>query len=152
MQREGVVTVVARHGRLLVIKRAEGLLAGGAWCFVGGGIEAGEDQAAAAVREFREEVAGAIRPERKIWEYTRPDGGLKLHWWRCTLLPRPLVANPAEVAELRWLEPAAIQALPQLLASNRAFLASPAFAALDLAPVEDADSARVTPFHRVFVA
>lgn len=152
MQREGVVVVVARHGRLLVIKRAAGLLAGGAWCFVGGGIEPGEDQPAAAVREFHEEVAGAIRPERKIWEYTRPDGELKLHWWLCTLLPRPLVANPAEVAELRWLEPAAIQALPHLLASNRAFLASPAFAAVDLAPADDAATGGLSPFHRVFVA
>lgn len=120
---EGIVVVVARAGRLLMIRRAAHIFAGGAWCFVGGGIEPGENQSAAAVREFREEVGGAVQPVRKIWEYDRPDGRLKLHWWLCELGDGELSPNANEVAEVRWCSPAEIIRLPELLDSNRAFMA-----------------------------
>jgi mutator protein MutT len=120
--RQGVVAVVYREGRFLIIRRAEGILAGGAWCFVGGAIEPGETQAAALVREFREEVGGDIQPVRKVWEYARPDGRLLLHWWLGTTNGEPLRANPAEVAEIRWCTPGEIETLPGLLESNRTFL------------------------------
>ena len=77
---QGVVVVGRREGRFLMIRRAPGVLAGGAWCFVGGAIEPGETQPQAVVREFAEEVGGRAQPLRKIWEYTRPDGKLVLHW------------------------------------------------------------------------
>ena len=118
---QGVVVVVHRDGRFLMIKRAQGILAGGAWCFVGGEIEDAESQAEAAVREFREEVGGAIRPVGKIWEYTSSDGKLLLHWWLAELDDAPLTANPAEVAEMRWCMPDEIESLPDLLESNRTF-------------------------------
>ena len=38
---QGVVVVVRRGEEFLMIKRAEGILVGGAWCFVGGSIERG---------------------------------------------------------------------------------------------------------------
>jgi mutator protein MutT len=121
---QGVVVVVASAGRLLVIRRAEGIRAAGAWCFVGGAIEDGETPEQAVVREFREEVGGIVRPIRKVWEWERPDGRLRLHWWLAELDGTPLVPNPAEVGEYRWLHPADISALPSLLESNRAFLAA----------------------------
>ncbi len=120
--REGVVVVVRRDGRFLMIERAAGVLAGGAWCFVGGGIEPGESQAQAVVREFAEEVGGVVEPVKKIWEYRRPDGKLLLHWWLAELRSERLAANPAEVAALRWLTPAEITTLPNVLDSNLAFL------------------------------
>ncbi len=118
----GVVVVVQRAGRFLLIRRAAGVAAPGAWCFVGGAVEPGETQAAAAVREFREEVGGEIRPLRPIWEYVRPDGRLRLHYWEAELISEPLRANPAEVAELRWCAPAEIEALPGVLESNVVFV------------------------------
>lgn len=120
--RHGVVIVVSRAGRYLVIRRAEGILAAGAWCFVGGGIDAGETQEVAVVREFREEVGGSVRPIRKVWEYIRPDGKLHLHWWLVELLEGALLPNPHEVAEMRWCTVAEILELPDLLESNRQFL------------------------------
>lgn len=118
----GVVVVVARGGRLLVIRRAAGVVAPDAWCFVGGAIEAGETEPEAVVREFREEVGGAVRPLRRIWNYTRPDGKLHLSWWLAELGSAHLRPDPAEVAELRWCTPAEIAMLPNVLESNRAFL------------------------------
>ncbi len=118
----GVVVVVLHEGRYLVIKRAANVIAPGTWCFVGGAIEPGETQQDAIVREFREEVGGKVRPVRLIWEYTRPDGQLHLYWWLVELEPGPLQVNPEEVAEIRWCTPAEIDALPDVLPSNREFL------------------------------
>lgn len=118
----GVVVVVQREGRYLVIRRGPGVIVPGAWCFVGGAIEPGESEAAAVAREFREEVGGRVRPVERVWEYVRPDGKLRLFWWRAELLDDALHPNPAEVAELRWLTPAEIKRLPGVLESNLAFL------------------------------
>lgn len=119
---EGVVVIVLVEQRYLMIRRAAGILAGGAWCFVGGAIDAGEGQADAVIREFREEVGGLVRPIAKVWEYTQPDGGLRLHWWAAELLSADLVANPAEVAEIRWLTRDEIERLENVLESNRRYL------------------------------
>ena len=82
---QGVVIVVRRGPRFLVLRRAAHILAGGAWCFVGGAIDTDESQAEAVIREFREEVGGEVQPVAKIWEYNRPDGQLRLHWWLARL-------------------------------------------------------------------
>ena len=120
--RRGVVVIVQRGERYLVIRRAPHVIAPGAWCFVGGAIEPGESEADAVIREFREEVGGIVRPLRRIWEYTRPDGRLHLAWWLAELVADRLAANPDEVAEYAWHTAAEIEGLPNLLDSNRAFL------------------------------
>ncbi len=119
---EGVVVVVRRGERFLVIRRAPHVIAPGAWCFVGGAILPGESQPDAVVREFREEVSGQVRPVACVWQYEQPDGGLRLYWWLADLLDGSLRANPNEVAELRWCDWQEIRALPGLLASNVQFL------------------------------
>jgi (d)CTP diphosphatase len=119
---QGVVIVVRRGPRFLVVRRAAHIPAGGAWCFVGGAIDAGESQEEAVIREFREEVGGEVQPLAKIWEYNRPDGHLRLHWWLAQLTTSELRANPAEVAEIRWCTPDEIEALPGILDGNITFL------------------------------
>ncbi len=119
---QGVVIVVLREGRFLMIRRAAGVLAGGSWCFVGGGIEPGETQALAVAREFAEEVGGRVEPLRKIWEYRRPDGKLLLHWWLARMEDGALEPNLAEVAEIRWCRPEEVESLPTLLESNALFM------------------------------
>ena len=116
------MVVVKNDDRWLIIRRAAHILAGGAWCFVGGAIEPEEEQAAAVIREFREEVDGIVRPIRKIWEYNRSDGNLRLHWWLAEHDGGPLRPNPAEGAELRWATTGEILALDAVLESNVEFL------------------------------
>jgi mutator protein MutT len=120
--RKGVVVVVRRAGRLLVIRRAAHIVAGGAWCFVGGAIDPGETPEQAVVREFQEEVGGQVRPVRPIWHYMRPDRSLRLEWWLAELDGEELTPNPAEVADLRWCTPDEIEELPGILENNLTFL------------------------------
>jgi 8-oxo-dGTP diphosphatase len=117
-----VVVVVHREGRFLMIRRSAEVVAGGAWCFVGGAMKTGETQPEAVVREFAEEAGGRVRPLRKVWEYRRPDGKLLLHWWLANMECGALEPDPLEVAEMRWCTPAEIEALPGLLESNLRFV------------------------------
>jgi 8-oxo-dGTP pyrophosphatase MutT (NUDIX family) len=95
--------VVARGGRILVIHRPKH----DDWGFPKGKLEAGEDEAAAAVREVEEEVGLAVRLGERLGEarYTLRDGR-----------PKTVVYFAAEaegeaapgdgVDEIRWVTPA----------------------------------------------
>ncbi|HPD28890.1 MAG TPA: NUDIX domain-containing protein [Phycisphaerae bacterium] len=122
--RHGVVAVIERDGRWLMIRRGEGVIAPGYWCFPGGGIEAGETPELALVREIREEIGMDVRPERVIFRWQRPDGKLMLEWWRASFSderqePR---LSPDEVAEIRWVTLAELKTLRPALESNHIFL------------------------------
>lgn len=120
---EGVVAVLCRDGRMLAIRRAAGIPASGAWCFPGGAIEAGESVEQALVREIAEELGVAIRPLREVWRWRRPDGSLMLHWWMAELDgDGPIVPNPAEVAEVRWVTVEEFLRLEPSLESNLLFM------------------------------
>ena len=80
IRRRGAVAVVIRDARFLVIRRSAQVVASGAFCFPGGGIEAGESEEQALVREFQEELGAAVRPVRCIWtSITR--WHVELAWW-----------------------------------------------------------------------
>lgn len=120
----GVVAVIERDGRWLMIRRAETVIAPGFWCFPGGGIEAGETAEQAVVREIREELELDVLPDREIWRWHRPDGRLVLHWWRVLLADKRQepCPSPHEVAEARWLTVSEIRELRPALESNGIFL------------------------------
>ena len=120
----GVVAVIQHNDRLLVIRRAEGVIAPGCWCFPGGGVEPGESMPDALVREVREEIGIDVEAVEPLWEWTRPDGLLVLSWWRARLLDSSAILNPnpAEVAETRWATPDEVRRLHPLLPSNLDFL------------------------------
>ena len=120
--RQGAVAVVVRGGRFLVIRRSAAVVAPGAYCFPGGGIEAGETEEQALVREFREELGATIVPVRRVWRSTTR-WQVELAWWLGELaIEDTLELNPAEVDSVQWLAPDEMLALAELLESNRAFL------------------------------
>jgi len=120
--RRGVVGVVVRDGRMLVIRRAASVVAPLVYCFPGGGIEAGESEEEALVREFREEVGVACRPLRRLWRCVTP-WKVELAWWLAELSAGSVpTANPREVESVHWLIPQEMAQLADLLESNREFL------------------------------
>jgi (d)CTP diphosphatase len=120
--RYGVVGIVVRGGRFLVIRRSRSVEAPGAYCFPGGAIEDGETQPEALCREFREELGVSIRPIRRVWQ-SRTDWSVELAWWLAELPPRSsLQPCHKEVASTHWLTTEQIRGLPNLLSSNGQFL------------------------------
>lgn len=120
--RSGVVAVIPRQDRLLVIRRSQLVRAPGRYCFPGGGIDAGEDEQVALIRELREELNVTVRPERRLWTSITP-WSVSLAWWLAELPteaePQP---NPLEVESVHWLSTSEIRLLPELLESNHQFL------------------------------
>ncbi len=120
--RRGVASVVLREDRFLVICRSAHVVAPGAFCFPGGGIEPGESEAEALVREFREELGAELRPLRCVWRSTTR-WQVELAWWDGVLAhDAQLRPNPAEVEAVHWLTAEQMAQRPELLESNRTFL------------------------------
>jgi 8-oxo-dGTP diphosphatase len=120
--RRGVVVVVIREGRLLVIRRSQHVRAPGMYCFPGGAIEEGESESEAASRELMEELALEARPLRLIWRSVTP-WNVDLAWWLAEIDPEAVPSpNALEVDAFDWLTAEEIRRLPQLLASNLEFL------------------------------
>ncbi len=114
---EGVVAIIERSGRYLMIRRPDNIRAGGYWCFVGGGIEDGESQEQALVREVREEVGLEVAPGEKVWECLSIYKEWVLHIWTVRDSGEDVAAEPREVAEFRWLTVAEVMCLPKLMPS-----------------------------------
>jgi 8-oxo-dGTP pyrophosphatase MutT (NUDIX family) len=120
--RRGVVAVVVRDHRLLLVRRSQTVVAPGAYCFPGGAVETGESEPEALAREIREELGARVVPVRRLWESVAP-WGVRLAWWLCDLpAGEALTPNPSEVESARWCSPAEMAGLGGLLESNRAFL------------------------------
>lgn len=105
----GVIGVIRREDRLLVIQRSEFVRVPLAWCFPGGEIEPGESQAEALIREMREELDADVRPGQLLMTQTKHDGRLILYCWSAKLLSDNIRPNPQEVAQFDWLTPAQIR-------------------------------------------
>lgn len=119
---EAVVAVLARAGRLLVIRRGERVRNPGYWTLLSGRIEPGESQPDAVAREVREEIGLAARPVAKVWECETDDGAYRLHWWTARLGPGDPVPAPGEVAELRWVRPDEFRRLAPTFAGDHEFV------------------------------
>jgi 8-oxo-dGTP pyrophosphatase MutT (NUDIX family) len=130
--RRGVIAVVPRNDRLLVIRRAEGIAAPGMLCFPGGGIEKEESETEALIRELREELNVDVRPVRPLWK-SQTAWRVALSWWLTEIDDdAPLVPNPEEVAAVYWHSLEELSGLTDLLSSNHDFLAALARGEFDL--------------------
>ncbi len=133
------MAVVRRGPRFLVIRRSPAVVAPGAFCFPGGGIEAGESEEEALVREIREELDAAVCPLRRLWQSVTP-WKVQLSWWLGHLEPDTvLTPNPAEVDSVHWFTAEEMSRLDGLLESNHDFLRALAAGEirLDVHPVSD---------------
>lgn len=131
--RRGSVAVIVRGGRLLVIRRSQWVVAPGAFCFPGGGIQPDESDEEALVRELREELGVAVQPQRRLWTSISPRR-VELAWWLARLDPdAEPVPNPAEVESVHWVTPEELARMPDLLETNRQFLQALASGEIELA-------------------
>lgn len=110
-----------RGDQTLVIRRGPGVTYSGYLGPLSGRLEPGESEAAAIVREVREEVGFNVRPIHRVWECPSDDGEYDLHWWLAEYLGGELVLNPQEVSEARWIFPAEFGALENTFPDDRKF-------------------------------
>ncbi|WP_406285921.1 (deoxy)nucleoside triphosphate pyrophosphohydrolase [Embleya sp. NBC_00896] len=99
-----VGAAILHRGRLLAACRSAPAALVGGWEFPGGKVEPGESEAAALVRECREELGVTVRPVRRLPGAWPLPGDYVLHVWTADLVagdPRPLQDH----SELRWLDP-----------------------------------------------
>ena len=101
--KRGVIGVIGRDDKFLVIRRSKTVTAPLKLCLPGGTIEEGETEPQTLVREMQEELAIDVTPVRCCCRSRTPWGTL-LAWWVAKLdhdvTP---VANPDEVAEYFWM-------------------------------------------------
>ncbi len=121
-RKRGVVGVIMRRERLLIIRRSLTVPAPGKLCLPGGGIESGESEPEALVREMQEELTIDVKPIRLCWRSVTP-WGTNLAWWLAHLDPRVSpVANPDEVAEVHWMTKDEIRTAHDMLPSLPTFV------------------------------
>jgi 8-oxo-dGTP pyrophosphatase MutT (NUDIX family) len=124
IRKVGVVAVVVRQGRLLVIQRSQMVRAPGWFCFPGGGMEPEESEEQTLIREIQEELGVAVQPLQKLFRSVTP-WGVDLRWWLADLAEdAELVPHAAEVAGFAWHTVDELLALQKLLDSNRDFIAA----------------------------
>ncbi|MCI3275860.1 NUDIX domain-containing protein [Streptomyces cylindrosporus] len=120
-QREAIVAVLRRGGRVLAIRRGPSVSRPGYWQPLSGKLEPGETQQEALVREVQEEVGLSVSPGAKVWESETDDGRFRLHWWTADAHQGEIVPDPVEVAETRWVTPEEFLALTPLFEGDREF-------------------------------
>ncbi|MGE0297590.1 NUDIX domain-containing protein [Pseudonocardia sp.] len=115
-----VGTALVRDGRLLAAQRAEPASHAGRWELPGGSVEPGESEPDAVARECREELGTDVVPGARLGTDLPISVGL-LRVYAATLAPGAPPPQALEHAELRWVGPGGIDALPWLPA-DRALL------------------------------
>jgi 8-oxo-dGTP diphosphatase len=121
-QKRGVVGVILREQRLLIIRRSLTVAAPGKLCLPGGTIEWCESESDALVREMQEELAIDVDPVRLCWRSVTP-WGIHLAWWLATMDHEATpIANPEEVAEVHWMTRADVRTAQGMLASLPTFI------------------------------
>jgi 8-oxo-dGTP pyrophosphatase MutT (NUDIX family) len=121
---EAIVALITKGKKVLLIQRGPQVPGSGFWAPPSGKIEPNEDQAAALVREVREEVGLTVKPVRKVWENTAASGSHRLHWWLAEWVSGDLKLEPREVANARWLAVDEVLRLEKTFEGDREFFKS----------------------------
>lgn len=121
-RKRGVVGVIFRDARLLVIRRAMTVTAPGKLCLPGGAIERGETEQQALVREMHEELAIGVTPVTLCYRSVT-SWGTNLAWWHADVTEaQDPIANPDEVADVYWMSRDDVRHAKDLLPSLPPFL------------------------------
>ncbi|WP_182867804.1 NUDIX hydrolase [Rhodopirellula sp. JC639] len=121
-RKRGVVAVVFRDAKLLIIRRSLTVTAPGKLCLPGGAIEKGETEQQALVREMQEELSIDVTPAALCYRSVTA-WGTNLAWWHAHLeYAHHPVANPDEVAEVFWMSREEVRNAPDVLPSLPPFL------------------------------
>ncbi|MEU5791137.1 NUDIX domain-containing protein [Micromonospora purpureochromogenes] len=111
------VFVQDEHGRVLLIRRSDNSL----WALPGGAQDVGESTAQAAIREVEEETGLHVEPTEISGIYSDPahviayDNGEVRQEFSICLRARLVggeIRTSSESTEVKWVEPAGINALP----------------------------------------
>lgn len=122
LTRRGSVGVVVNREKFLVIRRSNKVSAPLKLCFPGGGVEEGETDFDAVIREMREELALHVSPTNLLFR-SKTVSGLDLAWWNVDVHNLEAICpNPEEVCDILWLGPAELKLREELLPTNREFL------------------------------
>ena len=98
-----VAAVVERDGRYLITKRRANAVLPGLWEFPGGKVEAGEDDASALAREFRERLGAGIRVG-ELMSHVRHEYAacaVELFLYACEIEEGEIACRA--VADMRWV-------------------------------------------------
>jgi 8-oxo-dGTP diphosphatase len=109
-----VAVIVDEAERVLLTRRAVPPFRD-LWVMPGGKIDLGEPILRALHREVLEEVGITVNVEGlvDVFEHLTPDTDhFVILYYRCHPVTRAIVANPAEVAEARWVPRAELAAMP----------------------------------------
>ena len=121
--RDAVVIVLTDDdGRVLMIRRGPAAPRVGWWMPPGGRVEPGETHEDAVRREAREELGLEVEPTAAMGSCSSDDGKWRLLFWRARIIAGTLTPDPREVAEARWVDATAYEALSPKFAAHRAFL------------------------------
>ena len=130
--KRGVIGVICREDRFLVIRRSRLVTAPMKLCLPGGTIESGESEQEALVREMQEELSIDVTPVHCCYR-SRTPWGTRLAWWTAELdaaaTPKE---DPAEVDEFFWMTPAQIQSARGTLPSLPEFFQAIQTGTIDL--------------------
>ena len=126
-------------GRVLIAQRPAGKHLAGRWEFPGGKVSPGESEAAALMRELREELGIEVHASHPLMRlrHSYPDRSVELSMWiveRFAGTPRGLDGQ-----ELRWVAPADL-GQQELLEADRPFVE----ALVELAEIAGGDFRRPT--------
>ena len=119
MKVQVVAAVIVREHKFLLGKRAEWKKsAPGYWCPVSGGIETGETEEEAVVREIFEEVGCEAKAVSKITEFDTHDGKGRIHWWLAEITSGEPYLKNDEHSELGWFTLAEMEKLDKVFAED----------------------------------
>lgn len=121
--RRGAIGVIERDRRVLLIRRAAGIVSSGLWCFPGGHIEAGETSRRAVCRELAEELGIQVRPLERIGAVRIAVPRYVLAVWRVGFAGTSFSICADEVAEIGWFTPTQVRSLKDGMPSNERVLA-----------------------------